>query len=214
MTPENFYVSCKYKVETKFKKDIENLDDKLKVAKQIPSFAWYIFKGADNYSNFIFDMLCKYNYIDDIRNAVNKWLQYTDDILKNPTQNFKYQPFPYYISHLINDVYHKVCHTCTISPSTKLHRLTQYITFYEQTIEPCFELQKQITQRHKELKECFAKNPLPKGEHEIRWFAYSGADIVSCYEVLHTKKYKEAKQFIKKVMLKNKLKAKIFNLFF
>lgn len=204
----HLYKYDKEQLERKLKEDIKELDTKLEYAKKIPSFSWYIFsKGTECNSNF-FEMLDN-NYIDDIRNAVKEWLEYTDKILKEPIKCHKYHNFPYQIQFLINDVYDRVGKICRDTECYhRVEYLKQYIIFYEQTIEPCFELQEQITKRRTELKASFENNPLPKDDVDMRYFIYHMVDICEYFKKSHQEQYKQVKKIIQKAEAKET--AKLF----
>lgn len=210
--PETLYNAKKRKLEDEFKEGVKELDAKLQNAKRIPSFAWYIFDHDD--SDWTFFKMLDNNYIDDIRAVVKEWLEYTNEILKEPKKDFeKLHKFPYYISSFMSNLCNKVLSIIMFDKYNKLKYLKEYVVFYEQTIEPCFELQEKITQQIKELEKCFKNNPLPNGSIDIRYFCYNMVDICEYSKKSHQKQYKKSKKIIQRVEKIEKAKLLCFKIF-
>jgi hypothetical protein len=210
-SPINSYNYQRSVLEEKLKEDIETLDLNLEYALKIPSFAWHIFNT--NCSNYVFFKNLDNNYIDDIRNAVNEYLEYTDDILRNPMNRYKCHQFPFQIDNLLYDAHLRVEEILKFKGLCELTYLKKYIVFYEQTIEKCFELQDKITKRTKVLERFIKNNPLPKDEIDIRYFSWINIDLCGILKEEYQDQYKKCKKIIKKSEKIEKIKLFVFSIF-
>ena len=194
-TPQMWYDSEKVKLEESFKNSVKQLDHKLSTAQIIPSLSWYIFEGEQRFTQVFFAKL-ELKYIEDIHGVVKSWIEGTNIILKNP--NIKYRKIcniPLYISHFFNDILTMLQRNACVSHynCTKYHK--QYIAFYKQTIEPCFELQARISRQMKVIKKCIKDNPI---ENDVcfDWRLFPCSYTNNCFlegdVELHKRQYKKS----------------------